>query len=86
VTVLITFVLNKTWPWVKLRRSRVASLSGVRVTPLVTSGPHRSWVMTDQGRGFLDHHSNGVYTVQLDTGGVIYRRAGEFKNVSELMA
>lgn len=83
MTVLITVVLNKRWPWVKLRRSDIAGASNERPAE---ASPHRSWVVTDKGRGYLDFHSAGVYTVQLDTGEQIYRRAGEFANASEMMS
>lgn len=66
------------FPWV--RRHRCAPTLQAAQTPVETP-PHRSWVQTDEGIGWLDHHGPSGYFVRLQDGRLIQRTADQFTHV-----
>lgn len=52
-------IIGGKFPWV---RSRVEK---PRPAPAVDTPPHRCWVITEHGVGWLDHHDSDGYHVRL---------------------
>lgn len=69
-------VIEISWRWPFVRKHVCHARLRAVHTP-----PHRTWVKTDQGVGWLDHHEADGYVVQLKDGRHIKRRTDQFTHV-----
>ena len=72
---------RRSWPWVRRHECVPLSINSPAIRYGGTSGVHRSWVRTSAGLGWLHHHAEGHYVIELTNGALIQRRGGDFEHV-----
>lgn len=81
--ILLQVELRLGWPPIRVSRIRGGPPVLAAAPPTTDNPPHRSWVVTDEGLGWIHHHEADGYVIQLVTNEVKKFAHGSWRHAKD---